>query len=59
MSKTIKIKQIKSKIGRPKKQQSTLTGLGLKKINSIKELEDTPSTRGMISKVSHLVKIIS
>lgn len=55
---TIKIKQIKSAIRRPEDQTATLIGLGLNKINRTKELEDTPSVRGMIRKVSHLIEII-
>ena len=54
---TIKVTQTGSPIGRPKDQRATLVGRGLKKINSSKELEDTPSVRGMINKVSHLVRV--
>ncbi len=54
---TVKVRQIKSPIGRPKDQRATLVGLGLNKINRIRELEDTPSVRGMIAKVSHLVRV--
>lgn len=57
-NKTIKIKQIASPIGRPAKQKAILVGLGLNKINKVVELEDTPSIRGMINKVPHLVKIV-
>ena len=53
---TIKVKQIKSAIGRKQDQKKTLIGLGLNKINRIKVLEDTPSIRGMINKVKHLVE---
>jgi large subunit ribosomal protein L30 len=56
-NKTIKIKQIASAIGRPEKQRATLIGLGLNKMNKEVILEDTPSIRGMIAKVAHLVKI--
>jgi large subunit ribosomal protein L30 len=55
---TIKIKQIKSRIGAPKTQRLTLDTLGLKKLNHTVEHEDTPSLRGMINKVHHLVKIV-
>lgn len=55
---TIKIKQIKSKIGAPADQKSTLKALGLHKISQVVEKEDTPSIRGMILKVHHLVTII-
>lgn len=56
-NKTIKVKQIVSAIGRPEKQRATLIGLGLTKMHKVVELEDTPSIRGMIRKVAHLVKI--
>ena len=52
---TIKIKQVKSKIGYPIDQKRTLQCLGLRKISQVVEVEDTPSIRGMIRKVHHLV----
>ena len=55
---TIKIKQIKSKIGFPVDQKRTLSALGLHKINQVVEKEDSPSLRGMLRKVHHLVTII-
>lgn len=55
---TIKIKQIKSKIGAPADQKRTLTSLGLHKISQVVEHEDCPSLRGMIRKVHHLVTVI-
>ena len=55
---TIKIKQIKSKIGYPVDQKRTLQSLGLHKISQVVEVEDTPSIRGMIRKVHHLVTIV-
>ncbi|MBP3726995.1 MAG: 50S ribosomal protein L30 [Bacteroidaceae bacterium] len=55
---TIKIKQIKSKIGYPIDQKRTLTALGLRKISQVVEREDTPEVRGMIRKVHHLVTIV-
>ena len=55
--KTIKVTQIASAIGRPADQRATLVGLGLNKMHKTRELEDTPSIRGMIKKVSHLVKV--
>ena len=55
---TIKIQQIKSKIGYPNDQKATLQALGLRKISQIVEVEDTPSTRGMIRKVHHLVTVV-
>ena len=54
----IKIKQIKSQIGAPKDQKDTLHALGLRKISQVVEVEDTPSCRGMIRKVHHLVSVI-
>lgn len=55
---TIKIKQIRSRIGSPKDQKRTLDALGLRKINQIVEHEETPSILGMVNKVKHLVSII-
>ena len=55
---TIKIKQIKSKIGYPVDQKRTLEALGLHKIAQVVEKEDTPVIRGMIRKVHHLVEVI-
>jgi len=56
--KSIKVKQIRSGIRQPKDQVETLKGLGLNKIGRVKELEDTPSVRGMVNKVAHLVVIL-
>ena len=55
--KTIIVTQKKSPIGRQSYQRKTLIGLGLNKIGRSKELEDTPSVRGMIDKVKHLVEV--
>lgn len=55
---TIKIKQIKSGIGYPKDQKATLVALGLHKISQVVEIEDTPSMRGMLRKVHHLVSVV-
>lgn len=55
---TIKIKQIKSRIGAPADQKRTLLALGLHKISQVVEVEDNPSMRGMIGKVHHLVTVI-
>ena len=52
---TVTVTQIKSAIGRKFDQRQTLIGLGLNKIRRTRELEDTPSVRGMINKVKHLV----
>jgi len=51
----LKIKKIKSEIGRPEKQRKILKGMGLSKLNSTVTLVDTPQVRGMINKVIHLV----
>ena len=55
---TIKIKQIKSRIGAPADQKRTLDALGLTKLGHVVEHEDNPSTRGMVTKVKHLVTIV-
>ena len=55
---TIKVKQIKSRIGAPKDQKRTLDTLGLRKINQVVEVEDTPSSRFMVQKVHHLVIVV-
>jgi len=53
----VRITQINSALGRKPGQKETLIGLGLNKIRRVSELEDTPSVRGMIRKVAHLVKV--
>ncbi len=58
MAKTIVVKQIGSPIRRPDIQRRTLIGLGLNKMHKTRELEDTPSVRGMVNKIPHLVEII-
>jgi len=58
MAKTIIVKQIGSPIRRPEIQRKTLIGLGLNKMHRTRELEDTPSVRGMVNSIPHLVKII-
>ncbi|MFP6710362.1 MAG: 50S ribosomal protein L30 [Rhodospirillales bacterium] len=55
--KTVTITQIGSPIGRRKDQRQTLVGLGLNKMHRTRTLEDTPSVRGMINKVQHLVRV--
>ena len=55
---TIKIKQIKSRIGAPIDQKRTLLALGLRKISQVVEVEDSPSIRGMVRKVHYLVNVI-
>ena len=54
---TIKIKQVKSRIGIPKVEARTLDALGLKKLNKVVEHEDNPAIRGMIRRVHHLVRV--
>lgn len=53
----VRVRQFRSAIGYSPDQHQTLRGLGLGKPNSVKELIDTPAVRGMINKVSHLVKV--
>ena len=55
--KTLRVTQIGSPIGREDDQRQTLIGLGLNKRHRSRELEDTPSVRGMIRKVNHLVRV--
>ena len=55
--KTVRVTQTGSAIGRQGRQRETLIGLGLNKIGRTRELEDTPAIRGMIAKVSHLVRV--
>ena len=54
---TVRVTQTKSAIGRLDDQRQTLIGLGLNKIGRTRELEDTPSVRGMINKVKHLISV--
>ena len=56
--KTIVVMQTASAARRPAVQTATLTGLGLNKIRRTRELEDTPSVRGMVHAVRHMVKIV-
>ena len=55
---TIVVKQVGSPIRRPREQRATLIGLGLNKMQRVRELEDTPAIRGMIAKIPHLVEVI-
>ncbi len=57
MAKKLKITQVKSIIDRPKKQKRTIEALGLGRPNYTTVKNDTPQIRGMIKKVSHLVKV--
>ena len=55
---TINVKQVRSRIHAPRTQKATLDTLGLKKMNQVVEVEDTPSTRGLIRAVHHLVVVL-
>jgi len=57
VSKMLKIKMVRSEIGRPEKQRKILRGMGLNKLNNTVILTDTPQIRGMINKVIHLVSV--
>ena len=56
--KTLTVRQVKSQARRPAVQEATLRGLGLGRIGREKVLEDTPSVRGMIRAVAHLVEVV-
>jgi large subunit ribosomal protein L30 len=56
--KTLQVTLVKSPIGTRGSHRATVLGLGLKKINQTRTLEDTPAVRGMINKVSYLVKVL-
>ena len=57
-AKTVTVEQIGSPIRRPNVQRQTLIGLGLNKMHRVRTLEDTPSVRGMIRAVQHLVRVV-
>ena len=57
-SKTIQIKLVKSGIGRINKHKLCIQGLGFKKLNQVLTVEDTPSNRGMINKISDMVEVV-
>lgn len=57
MANTVKVTLVRSPIGRLPKHKATLTGLGLRRIGHTVELEDTPSVRGMINKVSYMLSV--
>ncbi|MGN6388830.1 MAG: 50S ribosomal protein L30 [Burkholderiaceae bacterium] len=59
MEKTLKVKLVKGLIGTRESHRATVRGLGLRRVNSVSELEDTPAVRGMINKVAYLVKVVS
>ena len=56
--KTVKVKLVRSPIGCKQSHRDTVRGLGLRKVNSESVLEDTPSVRGMINKISYLVQVL-
>ncbi len=53
---TVKVQLVRSPIGTKQSHRDTVRGLGLRKLNSISELQDTPAVRGMINKVAYMVK---
>jgi large subunit ribosomal protein L30 len=55
---TIKVQLVRSTIGTKQSHRDTVRGLGLRKLNSVSELQDTPAVRGMINKISYLVKVL-
>ncbi len=55
--KRIRLKQVKSEIGYDRRQRATLRGLGIRRLHKVVEVEDTPSVRGMINKIPHLVRV--
>lgn len=59
MANTLKVKLVKGLIGTKESHRATVRGLGLRKVNSERVLEDTPAVRGMINKVAYLVKVVS
>jgi large subunit ribosomal protein L30 len=59
MANTIKVKLVKGLIGTRETHRATVRGLGLRRVNSVSELQDTPAVRGMINKVAYLVKVVS
>jgi large subunit ribosomal protein L30 len=59
MANTIKVKLVKGLVGTKQSHRATVRGLGLRRLNSERELEDTPAVRGMINKVAYLVKVVS
>ncbi len=56
--KTLTVQLVKSVAGTREDHRATVRGLGLRKLNSVSELEDTPAVRGMINKISYLVKVL-
>ena len=58
MANTVKVQLVKGLIGTRQDHRATVRGLGLRRVNSVSELQDTPSVRGMINKVNYLVKVV-
>ena len=56
-AKTIRVTQTRSLIGRPRRHQACVRGLGLRRIRHTVEVEDTPAVRGMLNKVSYMVQV--
>lgn len=54
----VKIQLVRSPIGCKESHRATVRGLGLRKVNSVSELQDSPEVRGMINKISYLVKVL-
>jgi large subunit ribosomal protein L30 len=54
----VKVQLVRSPIGTKESHRATVRGLGLRGVNSVSELEDTPAVRGMINKISYLVKVL-
>ncbi len=56
--KTLKVKLVRSPIGCKASHRATVRGLGLRRVNAVRELEDTPAVRGMIDRVAYLVLVV-
>ncbi len=54
----LKVQLVRSPIGTKQSHRDTVRGLGLRRVNSVSELEDTPAVRGMINKISYLVQVL-
>jgi large subunit ribosomal protein L30 len=55
---TVKLQLVRSPIGCKQAHRDTVRGLGLRRLNSTSELQDTPAVRGMINKISYLIKVL-
>ena len=56
--KIVKVQLVRSTIGCKQSHRDTVRGLGLRKLNSVRELQDSPAVRGMIDKIAYLVKVL-